>query len=108
MENRTGYGNCTATLGYRIASCITLGSLGLLDSNQLSQIKNSDSSTTPTVFSTGNTPKNMVTHSCYMAEALDPKFESNSRKGGENSVFNTLSNKNLTPVTIMVVKPSVQ
>ena len=38
-----------------------------------------------------------------MAEASDPKSESNSRKRGENSVFITLSNKNLTPVTIMVV-----
>jgi len=38
-----------------------------------------------------------------MAEALDPKSESNSRKRGENSVSNTISNKNLTPVTIMVV-----
>jgi hypothetical protein len=38
-----------------------------------------------------------------MAEALDPKSESNSRKRGENIVSNTLSNKNLTPVTIMVV-----
>ena len=46
VENRTGLGNCTATLGYRIASCTTLGSLGLLNSNQLSRIKNSDSSTT--------------------------------------------------------------
>jgi hypothetical protein len=98
VENRTGLGNQTATLGYRIASCTTLGSLGLLDSNQLSRIKNSDSSTTTTVFSTGNAPKNMVTHSCYMAEAFDPKSESNSRKRGENIVSNTLSNKNLTPV----------
>ena len=46
METRTGLGNRTATLGYRIARCTTLGSLGLLDSNQLSRIKNSDSSTT--------------------------------------------------------------
>jgi len=38
-----------------------------------------------------------------MAEASDPKSESNSRKRGENSIFNTISNKNLTPVTIMVV-----
>jgi len=103
VENRTGLRNCTAALGYRTASCTTLGSLGLLNSNQLSRIKNSDSSTTPTVFSTGNAPKNIVTRSCYMAETLDPKSESNSRKRGENSVSNTLSNKNLTPVTIMVV-----
>ena len=90
MENCTGLGNHAAALGYRIASCTTLGSLGLLDSNQLSRIKNSDSSTSPTVFSTGNAPKNMVTHSCYMAEALDPKSESNSRKMGGNSVSYTL------------------
>ena len=38
-----------------------------------------------------------------MAETLDPKSESNSKNRGENSVSNTLSNKNLTPVTIMVV-----
>jgi hypothetical protein len=37
-----------------------------------------------------------------MAEILDPKSDSDSRKRGKNSVFNTLSNKNLTPVTIMV------
>jgi len=88
VENCTGVGNHAAALGYRIASCTTLGSLGLLDSNQLSRIKNSDSSTSPTVF--WNAPKNMVTHSCYMAEALDPKSESNSRKMGGNSVSYTL------------------
>jgi hypothetical protein len=38
-----------------------------------------------------------------MAEASDPKSESSSRKKGKNSVSNTISNKNLTPVTIMVV-----
>jgi hypothetical protein len=38
-----------------------------------------------------------------MAETLNPKSDSDSRKRGKNSVFNTLSNKNLTPVTIMVV-----
>ncbi len=103
MENCTVLGSRTAALGYRTANCTTLGSLGLLNSNQLSQIENSDSSTTSTVFSTGNVPKNIVPHSCYMAETLDPKSESNSRKRGENSVSNTHSNKNLTPFTIMVV-----
>ena len=57
MENRTGLGNRPATLGYRIARCTTLGSLGLLDCNQLSRIKNSDSSTTPTVYPLGMHPK---------------------------------------------------
>ena len=37
-----------------------------------------------------------------MVEISDPKSDSDSRKRGKNSVFNTLSNKNLTPVTIMV------
>jgi len=39
VENRTQLENRTATLGYRIARCTTLGSLGLLDSNQLSELK---------------------------------------------------------------------
>ena len=103
METSTDLGYRTAALGYCTANCIALGSLGLPRSNQLSRIRYSDSSTPSTVFSTGNAPKNIVTHSCYMAEISDPKSDSDSRKGGENSVFNTLSNKNLTPVTIMVV-----
>jgi hypothetical protein len=69
----------------------------------MSRIRYSDSRTTSTVFSTGNAPKNLVTHSCYMAETVDPKPDSGSRTGRKNSAFNTLSNKNLMPVTIMVV-----
>ncbi len=103
METSTDLGYRTAALGYCTANCTALGSLGLLNSNQLSRIRYSDTSTTSTVFSTGNAPEKIVTHSCYMAEMLDPKSDSDSRKGGKNSVFNTLSNKNLTPVTIMVV-----
>ena len=109
METSTDLGYCTADLGYRTAAlgnctanCTALGSLGLLNNNQLSRIRYSDASTTSTVFSTGNAPENIVTHSCYMAEILDPKSDSDSRKRGENSVFNTLSKKNLMPVTIMV------
>jgi hypothetical protein len=103
VETCTDLGYRTA-LGYCTANCTTLGKLGLLNSNQLSRIEYSDySSTTPTVISTGNAPKHIVIPSCYMAETLDPKSDSNSSKGGKNSVSNTLSIMNLTPVTIMVV-----
>ena len=43
-----------------------------------------------------------------MVEISDPKSDSDSRKRGENSVFNTISNKNSTPVTIMVVIGTVK
>ena len=74
----------------RIASCTTLGSLGLLSSNQLSRIKNSDSSTTPTVFPLGMHPKiwlhTVVTW--QRPQTLNLKV---------------IAEMNLTPVTIMVV-----
>jgi len=56
-ENRTGLGNRTATLGYRIARCTTLGSLGLLDSNQLSRIKIQTLVLHPQYFPLGTHPK---------------------------------------------------
>ncbi len=89
-------------LGYRtVTDCTTLANLGLLSSNQLSQIKSF--STKPTVFSTGNAPKNLHVHNCYMAEALDPESESISRKKEITSASSTSPIRNLTPVTIMVV-----
>ncbi len=70
----------------------------------MSGIENLDSSSTnPTVFSTGNAPKNLHVHNCYMAEALDPESESISRKKEINSASNTSPIRNLTPVSIMVV-----
>ena len=89
-------------LGYRTATnCTTLENLGLLDSNQLSQIESFN--TKPTVLSTGNAPKNLHVHYCYMAESLDPKSESINRKRGRNSAFSTPPTRNLTPVTIVVI-----
>jgi hypothetical protein len=94
--------NNRTDLGYRTATdCTTLENLGLLDSNQLSQIESF--STKPTLLSTGNTPKNLHVHNCYMAEALDPESESISRKRGRNSDPSTPPTRNLTPVTIMAV-----
>ena len=59
------------------------------NNNQLSRIEYSDDySTTSTIFSTGNTPKNIVTHSCYMAETVDPNLRVIAEKGGE-IVFST-------------------
>ena len=89
METSTDLGYHTAALGYCTANCTALGSLGILNSNQLSRIRYSDASTTSTVFFTGNAPENIVTHSCYMAEISDPKSDSDSRKGGK-IVFSTL------------------
>ena len=89
METSTDLGYRTAALGYCTANCTALGSLGIRNSNQLSRIRYSDTSTTSTVFSTGNAPEKIVTHSCYMAEMLDPKSDSDSRKGGK-IVFSTL------------------
>ncbi len=58
--------------------------LGILNSNQLSGIENLDSSSTNlTVFSTGNAPKNLHVHNCYMTEALEPESESINRKKGD-------------------------
>ncbi len=58
--------------------------MGILNSNQLSEIEILDSSSTnPTVFSTGNTPKNLHVHNCYMAEALEPEPEPINRKKGD-------------------------
>ena len=94
-DNRTDLGYCTAT------DCTTLGNLGLLDSNQLSQIEHF--SPTPTVLSTDNAPKKIHLHNCYMVETLDPQSESISRKRGRNSASSTPPTRNLTPVTIMVV-----
>ena len=57
------------------------GKLGLQDSNQLPQIESF--STEPTVFSTGNAPKNLHVHNCYMAEALEPEPEPINKKRDE-------------------------
>ena len=91
-DDRTDLGNRTVT------NCTTLAKLGLLNSNQLSQIESF--STEPTAFSTGNAPKNLHVHNCYMAEALDPESESISRKKEINSASSTSPIRNLTPVTI--------
>ena len=69
----------------------------------MSGIENLDSSSTnPTVFSTGNAPKNLHVHNFYMAEALEPESEPISRKKEINSDSSTPPIRNLTPVTIMV------
>ena len=93
--------------------------LGLLNSNQLSRIQYLDSSSiNSTAIPTGNTPTNLHVHSCYMAQYSDTTSESTSRKRhrildpqcdpisskrGRHGVYDTPSNENLTPVTIMVV-----
>ena len=94
-ENRTDLENRTVT------DCTTLEKLGLQNSNQLSQIESF--STEPTVFSTGNAPKNLHVHDCYMAEAPEPESEPVSSKKEINSTSSTSPTRNLTPVTIMVV-----
>ena len=93
-DSRTDLGKRTVT------DCTTLENLGLLNSNQLSQIESS--STEPTVFSTGNAPKNLHVHNCYMAEALEPEPEPINRKKEINSASSTPPIRNLTPVIIMV------
>ncbi len=60
------------------------------------------STTTSPVLSTGNAPKKLHVHFCCMAEALDPKSESISRKRGE-IVLPALLQLGILPVTIMVV-----
>ena len=95
IDDRTDLGNRTVT------DCTTLGKLGLQDSNQLPQIESF--STEPTVFSTGNAPKNLHVHDCYMAGALEPESEPISSKKETNSASSISPTRNLTPVTIMVV-----
>ena len=65
-ENRTALENRTVT------DCTTLEKLGLQDSNQLSQIELF--STEPTVFFTGNAPKNLHVNNYYMAESIDCRY----------------------------------
>ena len=77
IDDRIDLGNRTVT------DCTTLGKLGLQDCNQLSQIESF--STEPTVFSTGNAPKNLHVHDCYMAEALEPESEPINSKKETNS-----------------------
>ncbi len=94
--------NCTAACT-NLKENVQYKELGILNSNQLFGIQNLDSSSTnPTVFSTGNAPKNLHVHTCYMAEALEPESESISRKKEINSASSTSPTRNLTPVTIMV------
>jgi hypothetical protein len=93
-DDRTDLGNRTVT------GCTTLEKLGLLNSNQLSQIESS--STNPTAFSTGNAPKKLHVHNCYMAEVLEPEPEPINRKKEITSASSTSPTRNLTPVTIMV------
>jgi hypothetical protein len=87
-DDHTDLGYCTVT------DCTTLANSELLNSNQLSQIESF--STKPTIFSTGNAPKKIHVHNCYMAEALDPESENSASSS-------TSPTRNLTPVTIMVV-----
>ena len=75
MEIRTD--DCTDS-GYRTAACtnskenVQYKKLGILNSNQLSGIENLvSSSTNPTVFFTGNAPKNLPVNNCYMSETVD-------------------------------------
>ncbi len=93
-DDRTDLGNHTVT------NCTPLAKLGVLNSNNLSQIESF--STKPTAFSTGNVPKKLHVHNCYMAEALEPEPEPISRKNEINSASSTSPTRNLTPVTIMV------
>ena len=95
-------GNCTA-------DCTDLGSvqyknLGILTSKQLSRIMNSDfNGTNSSMFSTGNAPKDLIINQCYMADHIDAKSNIDSKKGKRNSFPDSPQNRNLTPVTIMVV-----
>ncbi len=101
--NCTDSGNCTAACTNSKEN-VQYKKLGILNSNQLSRIEYLDSSSTnPTALSTGNAPKNLHVHDCYMAEALDHESESISRKRGRNSASSTPPTRNLTPVTILVV-----
>ena len=101
-DDRTDSGNRTAACT-NLKENVQCKKLGILNSNQLSGIENLDSSSTnPTVFSTGNAPKNLHVHNCYMAEALEPEPEPINRKKETNSASSTSPTRNLTPVTIMV------
>jgi hypothetical protein len=101
--NRSDSGNRTAACTSSKEN-VQYKKMGILNSNQLSRIEYLDSSSTNlTVFSTGNAPKDLDVHNCYMAEALDPESESISRKRGINSASSTPPTRNLTPMTIMVV-----
>ncbi len=92
--------DCTDLGNRTVTDCTTLAKLGLLNSNQLSQTESFI--TKPTAFSTGNAPKNLHVHNCYMAEALEPDPETIHRKKEINSASSTPPIRNLTPVTIMV------
>ncbi len=69
-----GTGNCTAACTNSKEN-LQYKKLGILNSNQLSGIENLDSSSTnPTVFFTGNAPKNLHENNCYMAESVDCRY----------------------------------
>ncbi len=75
---RTSGNSYRTDSGNRTAACtnskenVQYKKLGILNSNQLSGIENLDSSSpNPTVFFTGNAPKNLHVNNCYMAETID-------------------------------------
>jgi hypothetical protein len=110
-EYRTILGNRTTNciLGNCTAGCTDLGSiqyrnLGILTSKQLSRIMNSDfNGTNSSMFSTGNAPKDLIIDKCYMGDHIDAKSKIDSKKRKSNSIPDSPQNRNLTPVTIMVV-----
>jgi hypothetical protein len=65
---------------------------------------NSDfNGTNPSMFSTGNATKDLIIDQCYMADHIDAKSKIDRKNRKSNSIPDSPQNRNLTPVTIMVV-----
>ena len=78
----------------------------LLESRKLSEIEYLGTyNTNSTVFSTGNAPQNLHVDHCMMTDTThaESKQGSKKRKRGTENPQNPSLNKNLTPVTILVV-----
>jgi hypothetical protein len=82
LGNRTKnyiFGNCTADS--TDLESVQYENLGILTSKQLSRITNSDfNGTNSSMFSTGNTPKDLIIDQCYMADHIDARSNIDSKK----------------------------
>jgi hypothetical protein len=96
-------GNCTADCTPDLGS-VQYKNLGILTSKELSRITNPDfNGTDSSIFSTGNAPKDLIIEQCYMADHIDAKSKIDSKKKKRNRIPDSPQDRNLTPVTIMVV-----
>ena len=99
-------------LGNRTATCTARKNVlyenVMRNRKQLSRILSSDLvNNCSAIISTGNAPKNTLSDQCFMAETINDSTTASDnakkRKRNNHNSDISLSTKNLTPVTIMVV-----